>query len=902
METSRIFIKGLPTSLTEAEARKHFSAGNRDITDIKLIPQRRIGYIGYKSAEDAAKAVKYFNKSFVRMSRISVEPAKAISDPTLNRQRQGNFRSAISPVKRRPDGEVAGADEPSVSKKRKIDAPSSQSSDPKLREYLRVIGKSREEVLADTLDSSSNIHVTADGETLPGAVPQAAIPEGDSDGEYEQIPTEKARMKPNKPAETVSKAATPSSSVARPPQTAVAGEARRQMSAAAAGGKFGHDDATAAASTESDEGQEVKQDTAMTVDETTAPSAPAPAATDDDWLRSRTNRLLDLMDPDDIVPQPASGNADAQTSQPPPRSGGDGESSEDKVGRETVDTSGDNAPGAINQGAQLGEPTGHTTVDAIRQTSRLFVRNLPFGATEDEIRESFGKFGTIEEVHIPVSRTGASKGFAMILFADASRAVEAFQSMDGTTFQGRILHIIPGSAKRDSGLDEFELSKLPLKKQNLIRKRQEAASSTFNWNSLFMNQDAVNASVASRLGVSKSELLDPTSADAAVRQAVAETTVIQETKAYFVSNGVDLEAFRTNKRGDTAILVKNFPYGTSMDEIRTLFEQAGGPVLRVLMPPSGTIAIVQFAQANDAKSAFGKLAYRRIKDSVLFLEKAPKDLLKDGSGGVVPSQSRTGGYGSATGAQKLDVDDLLSSADRADEVVDTTSLFVRNLNFDTSTDRLAEAFSSLDGFVSARVKTKNDAKKPGKTLSMGFGFVEFRTKAQAHEALKMMDGHVLDGHTLAVKASHRGLDAAEERRREDKAKRAAGQRTKLVIKNLPFQTTKNDIRTLFGTYGQLRSVRVPKKADHTARGFAFADFVTPREAENALNSLRDTHILGRKLVIDFAEAEAADAEEEIEKMQRKVGGQANKMALQKLTGGGRQKVTIGDEEEGEEGL
>ena len=465
--------------------------------------------------------------------------------------------------------------------------------------------------------------------------------------------------------------------------------------------------------------------------------------------------------------------------------------------------------------------------------------------------------------------------------------------MDGTTFQGRILHIIPANAKKDAGLDEFEISKLPLKKQNLVRKRAEAASTTFNWNSLYMNQDAVNASVASRLGVTKSELLDPTSADAAVKQAIAETTVIQETKAYFAANGVDLDAFKSHKRGDTAILVKNFPYGTSIDELRKLFEESG-PVLRVLMPPSGTIAIVQFAQANNAKTAFGKLAYRRIKDSVLFLEKAPRDLFN----GEAPDQLAQL-KDRPMGIQKLSVNELLSRGDKTEEVVETTSLFVRNLNFTTTTGGLAQAFESLDGFVSARVKTKMDPKKPGQTLSMGFGFAEFRSKEQAQAALKVMDGFVLDGHTLTVKASHRGLDAAEERRKEDKAKKAAGQRTKIIIKNLPFQTTKKDIRELFGTYGQLRSVRVPKKADYTARGFAFADFVTPREAENALNSLRDTHLLGRKLVLDFAEAEALDAEEEIEKMQRKVGRQVNKVALQQLTGGGRKKVNIGNNEEDE---
>ena len=467
--------------------------------------------------------------------------------------------------------------------------------------------------------------------------------------------------------------------------------------------------------------------------------------------------------------------------------------------------------------------------------------------------------------------------------------------MDGITFQGRILHIIPGTKKKDEGLNEFEISKLPLKQQNKIRKKAEAATKTFNWNSLYMSQDAVNASVASRLGVSKSELLDPTSADAAVKQAIAETTVIQETKAYFAANGIDLDAFKSQKRGHQTILVKNFPHGTAVAELRALFE-VEGPVSRVLMPPSGTIAIVHFAQESHAKTAFRKLAYSRMKDRLLFLEKAPKELFK----GEVPAATDASPQEPRpAGQQKLNVDELLSRGDGADEKVETTSLFVRNLNFTTTTSRLAEAFQSLDGFVSARVKTKTDPKKPGQILSMGFGFVEFRSKEQAQAALKAMDGYVVDDHTLAVKASHKGLDAAEERRREDKAKKAAGQRTKIVIKNLPFQATKKDVRTLFGTYGQLRSVRVPKKADYTARGFAFADFVTPREAENALKALRDTHLLGRKLVLDFAEAEAVDAEEEIEKMQRKVGGQVNKVALQQLTGGGRKKVNIGDNNEDE---
>lgn len=82
------------------------------------------------------------------------------------------------------------------------------------------------------------------------------------------------------------------------------------------------------------------------------------------------------------------------------------------------------------------------------------------------------------------------------------------------------------------------------------------------------------------------------------------------------------------------------------------------------------------------------------------------------------------------------------------------------------------------------------------------------------------------------------------------------------------------------------------------RGFAFAEFESPREAENCIKSLKDTHLLGRRLVLDYAEAEAVDAEEEIAKMQKKVGGQINRVAIQKLSAGkSRQKFEVGEENE-----
>lgn len=407
---------------------------------------------------------------------------------------------------------------------------------------------------------------------------------------------------------------------------------------------------------------------------------------------------------------------------------------------------------------------------------------------------------------------GTNRGFAYVLFGESDSAVSAYQEADGKPFQGRILHVIPGQSKpKKQHLSEFEISQLPLKKQNLLRRKIEADKKRFQWNSLFMNQDAVLASTADRLGISKSELLDPTSTDAAVKQAVAETQVIQETKEYFAGHGVHLDAFKSEKKGDTAILVKNFPYGTTLEELRKLFEDAaGGNVLQVLMPPSKTLAIVHFSQPVACRTAFAKLSYKRMGTLLLKLEKAPANLFSEQPPTTQPQTTDR-----PAGVQKVSATDLLQREDDQDDG-ETTSLYIRNLNFDTTTAHLVEAFRSLDGFVSAQVKTKLDPKKPGQVLSMGFGFAHFRSKAQAEAALKIMDGYVLDGHTLGVKASHKGHDAAEERRREDKAKKSAGQRTKIVVKNLAFEASKADIRRLLGTYGKLRVVRIPRKADNTS--------------------------------------------------------------------------------------
>src|ERR1700761_322541 len=76
---TRIYVTGLPPSTTKEQVRTHFAAtGKYTITDAHVIPDRRIAFVGFSNHDQAKSAVQYFNRTFVRMSKISVELAKPV--------------------------------------------------------------------------------------------------------------------------------------------------------------------------------------------------------------------------------------------------------------------------------------------------------------------------------------------------------------------------------------------------------------------------------------------------------------------------------------------------------------------------------------------------------------------------------------------------------------------------------------------------------------------------------------------------------------------------------------------------------------------------------------------------------------------------------------------------------
>jgi cold-inducible RNA-binding protein len=81
---------------------------------------------------------------------------------------------------------------------------------------------------------------------------------------------------------------------------------------------------------------------------------------------------------------------------------------------------------------------------------RLFVGNLPYDMTEQDLREFFSPVGQLSTVIIPVDReTGKRRGFAFVEFSDPAQAEEASRRLNNQPFKGRSITINEARAREN---------------------------------------------------------------------------------------------------------------------------------------------------------------------------------------------------------------------------------------------------------------------------------------------------------------------------------------------------------------------------------------------------------------------------------------------------------------------
>ena len=847
--STRLCVKGLSKGTTEKDLKTHFAAKG-EVTDVKIIKttsgkSRQFAFVGFRSEVQARDAQKYFHNTFLDTARLAVEFAVKVGDTSLQssshskhtQKKVDKIGRANASAKKIKEEELKEKN----AEKRKAKEP--DRPDATKRDFLEVMKK------------RTDAKFWGNDEAQAGQQTQEAV-----SGSKESRDLESSSEDPDSDSDD-----------------------------------------------DDDDVNEVDGSSAVQIDMKSkgkaADTSKSAALSDMDYLRSKVAAVFsDDDDDDDDEEKEDEGEDDDEED-----GGARRKTRANKDRKEKKERTAKMQEEEEEEEEERGPEPNPVAESDGTDNSRLFLRNLPFTCAEAELTELFSPFGPLTEVHVPIDAEKGSKGFAFVQFMIPEHAASAREQLDGSSFQGRVLHVLYSNKARERTADEDKeqgddknksKSRLSSFQQKKEEERRALAGKKDGWNSTFVRSDAVVDALAEKYGIGRADILNTAEAggEMAVRLAIGEAHVIQENRDFFSSHGVDLSALESGTsstrgaaRSTTTLLIKNLPFDLVSEELESMFGNFGA-VSSFLVPPSKTVALVDFVEPTAARAAFKGLAYRRYKHTPLYLEWAPVGVIdrskatasakskgKDGTKGPAVTTTAAAAAAAATastsGTENVD-DDGESFA----------TLFIKNLAFSTTEDALRDHIMSLlspsgsaaeAGLRTVSIPTKKST--DGSTLlSMGFGFAEFVDAARAQRATQRLQRSVLQGHALEVKSSEKRLSTA--RRGAGSAAAGQGNNCKLVVRNVAFQATQSELHALFSTFGSVKKVRIPKKMGGVHRGFAFVDFSTAQEARTAMASLTNTHLYGRHLVLEWAKE---DEEEDLGVLRKRAGADSSAIAASK---------------------
>jgi len=165
------------------------------------------------------------------------------------------------------------------------------------------------------------------------------------------------------------------------------------------------------------------------------------------------------------------------------------------------------------------------------------------------------------------------------------------------------------------------------------------------------------------------------------------------------------------------------------------------------------------------------------------------------------------------------------------------NIFIKNLDKSIDHKALYDTFSAFGNILSCKVAVDEHSQ------SRGFGFVHFETKEAAEEAIKKVNGMMLNDKKVFVG------NFMTKRERVEKLGDQAKKFKNVFVKNFGDTLDDEKLKELFTSVGDITSAIVMANDDGTSKGFGFVAFDSHELADKAVEDFNGREIEGRKLVV-----------------------------------------------------
>jgi polyadenylate-binding protein len=178
------------------------------------------------------------------------------------------------------------------------------------------------------------------------------------------------------------------------------------------------------------------------------------------------------------------------------------------------------------------------------------------------------------------------------------------------------------------------------------------------------------------------------------------------------------------------------------------------------------------------------------------------------------------------------------------------NVFIKNLDTAIDNKALHDTFAAFGNILSCKVAQDEFGN------SKGYGFVHYETAEAANNAIKHVNGMLLNDKKVFV--GHH----ISKKDRQSKFEEMKANFTNVYVKNIDPDVTDEEFRELFGNYGEITSATISRDPESgKSRGFGFVNYVSHESAQASVDDLNDKDFHSQKLYVGRAQKKHEREEE-----------------------------------------